>query len=129
MIYDFDIYCGKGNIDPELQGLQKCSAVVTKLTKHLQSQLWRTLYFDNCSTSLELFHYFIIVCAVGTIQANCLHGCPLSTNKDLEKQGRGEFDYHVNSNSGVIVAKQVDNRAVLVGQNCVGIEPVGEINS
>ena len=33
MIYDFDIYCGKGNIDPELQGLQKCSAVVTKLNK------------------------------------------------------------------------------------------------
>ena len=32
-------------------------------------------------------------CAVGTIRANRLHGCPLSTNKDLEKKGRGEFDY------------------------------------
>ena len=31
-------------------------------------------------------------CAVGTIRVNRLHGCPLSTNKDLEKQGRGQFD-------------------------------------
>ena len=57
MMYDFGIYCGKDNIDSELQDLQKCSAFVTKLTKHLHSQPWRKLYFDNWFTTLELFHY------------------------------------------------------------------------
>ena len=45
----------------------------------------------------------------------------------MEKQGRGEFDYHVDSNSGVTVTKWVDNKAVLVGSNYVGIEPAGGV--
>ena len=45
----------------------------------------------------------------------------------MEKQGRGEYDYGVDSNSGVIVTKWVDNKAILVGSNYVGIEPVGAI--
>ena len=122
-----DIYCGKDNIDPEFQGLQKCSAVMAKLEKHLHSQPWHKLYFNNWFTTLELFHYLIFYCAVGTIRANRLHGCPLSSNKDLEKRGRGEFDYRVDSNSGVTVTKWLDNKAVLVGSNYVGIAPVGAI--
>ena len=76
MMYDFDIFCGKDNIDPEFQGLQKCSAVVAKLTKHLHSQPWHKLYFDNWFTALELFHYLMSkkICAVGTFRANRLHG-------------------------------------------------------
>ena len=38
MMYYFNIYCEKINIDPEFQGLQECSAVVAKPTKHLHSQ-------------------------------------------------------------------------------------------
>ena len=45
------------------------------------------------------------VCAVGIIRANHLHDCPCSTNKDLEKQAKGEFDNQVDSNSGVTVTK------------------------
>ena len=59
MMYGFDIYCGNGNIDSELQGLQKCSAIVEKLSKHLHSQSWHKLCFDDWSTTLELFHYLI----------------------------------------------------------------------
>ena len=50
-----------------------------------------------------------------------------AANTDLEKQGRGEFDYSVDSDSGVILTKWVDNKAVLVGSNYVGIEPMGAI--
>ena len=53
--------------------------------------------------------------------ANCVHVCPLSNNNDLEKQGRGEFDYCVDCNSGVIVTKWVDNKSLLVGSNYVAI--------
>ena len=126
MMYDFDIYCGKDKIDPEFSRLQKCSAVVAKLTKHLHSQPWHKLYFNNWFTTLQLFQYLMSkkICAVRTIRANCLHGCSMSSNKDLEKKGRGEFDYRVDSNSGVIVTKWVDNKTVLVGSNYVGIDPV-----
>ena len=61
------------------------------------------------------------VCAVGIIRANHLHDCPCSTNKDLEKQAKGEFDNQVDSNSGVTVTKWVDNKAVLVGSNYVDL--------
>ena len=79
MMYDFEIYCGRDNTDPELQGLLKHSAVVAKLTKHLYSQPWHKLYFDNWFTTLEIFHYLMSkkICAVGMIQANRLHVCPL----------------------------------------------------
>ena len=53
--------------------------------------------------------------------ANCVHVCPLSNNNDLEKQGRGEFDYCVDCNSGVIATKWVDNKSLLVGSNYVAI--------
>ena len=59
MMCDFDIYCRKDNIDPELQGLQKCSAVVAKLTKYLDSQPGHKLYFDNWFRTFELFHYLM----------------------------------------------------------------------
>ena len=57
MICGFDIYCRKDNIDSEPQDLQKCSAAVAKLTKHLHRQPWLNLYFDSWLTTLELFHY------------------------------------------------------------------------
>ena len=45
----------------------------------------------------------------------------------MEKKGRGEFDYRVDSNTGVIVTKWVDNKTVLVGSNYVDIDPMGAI--
>ena len=67
------------------------------------------------------------VCAVGTIRPNQLADCPLTTNKDLECQGRGALDYRVGSNSGIIAAKWVNNKTVQVASNYVGIEPMGRI--
>ena len=48
--------------------------------------------------------------AVGTIRANHLLGFPLSTNKDLERVDRGSSDYCVDCNSGIVIAKWVDNK-------------------
>jgi len=46
----------------------------------------------------------------------------------LEKEGQGALDYRVDQNSGLIVAKWVDNKTVLVASNYVGVEPMGTIN-
>ena len=61
------------------------------------------------------------------IRANRLHNCPLTSNKDLEKQGRGSMDYRTDSNYGVIITMWVDNSTMELTSNFIGIEPLGEI--
>ena len=129
MIYEFYIYCGKDDAALEYKDLQKCSRVVDKLSKHIHNKGGHKLYFDNGLTTLPLLHFLKSnqVCAVGTIIANRLADCPLAANKDLERQGRGALDYKVDSNSGIIAAKWVDNKAVQVASNYIGVEPVGTL--
>ena len=65
--------------------------------------------------------------AAGTIRSNHLQGCPLQSNKDLEREGRGAMDYRVDANSGIMVVKWVDNCSVLLISNYVGMESLGAI--
>ena len=65
--------------------------------------------------------------AVGTVRANHLLGFPLSTNKDLKRIGWGSSDYRVDCDSGIVIAKWVDNKTVQVASNYVGIEPMRKI--
>ena len=109
--------------------MQKCSHVFAKLSKHIYNEGGHKLYFDNWFTTLPLLHFLKSkqVCAVDAIRANRLTDCPLASNKDLERQGRGALDYRVDSNSGIIAAKWVDNKTVQVASNYIGIEPMGTI--
>jgi len=45
----------------------------------------------------------------GTVRANRLKGCPLKTEKELKKDGRGSFDYCADANSNLVVVKWVDS--------------------
>ena len=46
-----------------------------------------------------------VILAVGTIKGNKIQGCPLVGNKEIEKGNRGDLDYRVDNNSGVIIVK------------------------
>lgn len=63
---------------------------------------------------------------VGTIRAIRLHNRPLTTNKDLEKQGFGSMDYQTDNNSEVIIKKLVDNSTMQLTSNFIGIWSLGE---
>ena len=106
-MYDFYLYAGKEKPDPESQGLQKCAQVVSKLCKDLPPNMGHKIFFDNWFTTLELLHYLKGrgLLAVGTIRSNQLHNCPLRSNKDLEKEGRGALDYRTDNNSGIVIVK------------------------
>ena len=84
------------------------------------------LLFDNWFSTLELMLYLKNkeIFAVGTIRLNRLSGCSVSSNKDLQKAGRGSSDYRTDKNSGIIVVKWVDNNVVQLISNFVGIEPM-----
>lgn len=101
MMYDFYLYRDKGRL--KYEDLQKCSLVAARLCKHLAEHKSQKRFFDNCFTTLALKMKGIR--AVGPIRANC-------SNKDLEKAGRSAFDDRSDSNSGLIVAKWVDNKIV-----------------
>lgn len=65
--------------------------------------------------------------AVGTIRVNHISNCPIRSNIDLEKADRGALDNRSDSNSGLIVAKWVDNKIDQLCSNYSGIEPMSTI--
>lgn len=127
-MYDFYVYAGKGEPDPE-SNLQKSAQVVSKLCKDLPSDMKHKIFFDNWFTTVELLHYLKSkgLLGVGTIRQNRIHNCPLKSTKDLEKEGRGAMDYRTDNNSGIVIARWVDNKTLQLCSNYVGIEPLGSV--
>ena len=87
------------------------------------------MYIDNWFTTLDLLIYLKksgIHCC-DTLRANRLQGCPLLSNKMLKQKGRVAIDHQSDLISGNIVAKWMDNNAVHVASNFVGVEPIGTV--
>ena len=61
------------------------------------------------------------------VRSNRLQGCPLLSNKDLQKPARGASDYRVNNSSGIIILKWLDNSVVQLTSNYGRIEPMYQI--
>ena len=115
IMYDFYIYAGKNETveeDVDFTDLQKSAQVVARLCQHLPHHTGHKLFFDNWFTTLDLLIYLknkgILAC--GTVQG-------------YEKAGRGATDFKSDVNSGVIVVKWMDNNAVHIASNYVGVEP------
>ncbi len=133
IIYDFYIYGGKTDADPmtdEFQKLQKSAQVVARLCQFLTNHANHKLIFDNWFSTINLFIYLkqLGILACGTMRANRLQGCKLKSNKDLKKSGRGSLDYMTDLNSGVIIAKWMDNNAVHLASNFIGVEPMQTVS-
>eukprot|EP00795_Rhopilema_esculentum_P003262 gene3262-1589_t len=106
-----------------------CAQVVARLCKDLPSNRNHRLLFDNWFTTLDLLIYLkkIGILACGTVRSNRLQGCPLQSNKEMKKAGRGSMDYKSDMNSGIVVTKWLDNNCVHIASNFVGIDPLGTI--
>ena len=131
-MYDFYIYCGKNESEKnveELKDLQKSAQVVGKLCLTLPCNANDKLFFDNWFSTLSLFDYINIkgFLCFGTIRPIHLGDCACISNPSLKKKGRGEFDYKLNTDTGLLVAKWFDNMIVHVASNCAEINPVGPV--
>ena len=49
-----------------------------------------------------------------TIRADRIKGCPLISEKDLKKQGRGSSCYMVDLNSGITALRWFDNKCIQI---------------
>ena len=131
MINDFYIYDGKASVgeDSTYTHLQKSAQVVAKLCQGLPTHAGFKVCFDNWFSTLDLMRYLQErgILAIGTIRANRIKRCPLTSNKELEKSGRGSSDHRVDLNSGIVIVKWVDNSTVTLVSNYVRIEPEGVI--
>ena len=86
------------------------------------------LCFDNYFASPPLLLYLKSqhISATCTLRSNRLEKCPLKSEKDLRKEGRGSLDYFT-SDEGILVAKWFDNKEVTVGSNKYGINPTLQV--
>lgn len=132
IVYDFLPYCGSGTFDEEsLNGTESNmglgAKVVISLSKSIQNPSESVVYFDNFFTSIQLLNYLKVnmdILSLGTLRKNRIQGCPLLSDKDLKKRGRGSYDHRKNEDS-VIVVKWIDNKAVCLASTAGGIRPTG----
>ena len=64
--------------------------------------------------------------AACTVRSNRMEKCPLKTEKELRKEGRGSMDFQ-QSEEGIIVVKWFDNKEVTIASNSYGVEPVTQV--
>ena len=93
------------------------------------SEVKHKLFTSYWFTTLDLLHHFRSkgIHAVGTTRLNHLQDCPIDTNKDLMKNGRGTIYYRCDGNSDIMTVKWVDNSVVNISSDFAGVEPVGEL--
>lgn len=134
-LINFDIYQGKSpNSNTHYEEkfgkcaapmLQMCDAFPSEI-KHLPTHL----YFDNLFTGLNLldelrkrgYH------GTGTIRENRIpKDCPISSNKQMKKAPRGTYVYQLDKNTGILVAKWMDNSVVAASSTAYGIQPVMQV--
>ena len=111
IIYDFFLYGGKNST-----GGNSCSAdaIVLKLSEGIPRNQGFRLFFDNWFSTLDLMVQLksIGILSTATFRTNRLKGCPIASDKELKKEGRGSYDYRSDVNSGVHVIKWHDHKCV-----------------
>ena len=88
MIYDFFIYAGARSAGTESCGAQD---IVLRLVEGVPKNKNFRIFFDNWFSTFSLLCELRNRCilATGTFHSNRIGGCPLMSEKDLKKEGRG----------------------------------------
>uniref|UniRef100_A0AAY5K7E5 PiggyBac transposable element-derived protein domain-containing protein n=1 Tax=Esox lucius TaxID=8010 RepID=A0AAY5K7E5_ESOLU len=124
LVYDFEVYTGKGTVTNE-RGLGVAGEVVLRLVSEVPKGLNYKCFFDNWFTSPELIVELkkMGILTVATINRNRLRGCTLKSDKELSKAGRGAYEVKYEKTSGMSIVKWYDNK-LLLASSFIGPEPV-----
>ncbi|KAE8743268.1 hypothetical protein FOCC_FOCC011148 [Frankliniella occidentalis] len=133
LMYDFIPYYGANTFESEHLTREEIAIgaggqAVISLCKSIKHPSSTTVTFDNYYTGLPLLKYLkedMNIVSLGTIKANRTGKCPLMSDDELEKQGRGSYDYR--KKEDVFVVKWADNKCVCLASTKVGLNPMGTI--
>ena len=77
--------------------------VILRLTKNVEPSKHK-VFFDNLFSTPELMEYLKKrgVYAVATLRADRSRGCPIPTEPELKKQGRGHIEQFGDTRSGLV---------------------------
>lgn len=133
-VYNFEIDGEKGKAGPPVgcsapRSVGESGFVVLRLSKHLEENKHK-LFFDNYFCSPELIDYLLMkkIWAIGTLNMKRSRKCPVTSEKDLKKEGRGATVEVVAKNKPIVVTAWNDNKRVTIISNFIGKEPLGECN-
>jgi hypothetical protein len=116
IIYNSIVYQGSITpVDSELrEKFGSTGAIVLYLANRIPSGHGYKVFFDNYFTSIPLLSDLLEkrIFAAGTVRRNRLSNCPLKSDAQLKKDGRGSCDNCVTKDGKIAVVKWFDNRAV-----------------
>lgn len=136
MVYDFFAYDGSNTFhnvkftDWEEDYLGVGGKTVVRLCNTIANPALCTVYFDNWFTSLELLYYLRHergILSLGTIRKDRLRNCPLSSDKNLKKKGRGTHEVVCDNTKRLAVTKWVDNQCIHIASSFCAQDPVTTI--
>ncbi len=81
-------------------------------------------FFDNWFTTLELCIELkdLGILSTATIRSHRLAGCPLKSESELKKDGRGSVSYQTDLNSGIAATRWFDNKCFQLVSTHIGVE-------
>ena len=103
--------------------------VVLRLSNDLEDGQHK-LFFGNLFSSPELLEFLKTKRqqSVATLTANLSRGCPIPTEKDFKKEGRGVMSQFFDERLGLIISAWYNNRRVLTILNCLEKDPLSDAN-
>ncbi|KAH9361162.1 hypothetical protein HPB48_003024 [Haemaphysalis longicornis] len=125
-LYQFDVYQGQAKQHYKF-GLG--GDVTLKMCQALPLHKGNKVASDNYFTSLDLAAE-LSKRGLGfkrNAQEHRLKKCGIRSDSELKKDGRGAFDYAVDTVRNIAVVRWHDNRAVTIVSNYVCAEPVGNV--
>ena len=107
-IFNFEVHTGTIDICPGQPDLQASGNIVTQFLQYIPRHQWFKLFIDNWCTGVPLATTLMKqgIGMVGTVRANRLRDCQLSSYKSLHRKGRGSAEIKI------CVCNNVELRAI-----------------
>ncbi|XP_049943210.1 piggyBac transposable element-derived protein 2-like [Schistocerca serialis cubense] len=123
-MYDFEIYVGKNTCSD--RGLGLSGDIVLALTETLPEKqhfkVFADSWFSSIPLAIGLKERGIEFC--GTIRADRMAKCPLKTEAELKKSGRGSCDWRVETTNNVALVCWFDRKRINFVSTYASVEPM-----
>lgn len=131
IVYNWELYSGAVDHDPDLPDVGISGNVVLRLAKIVPRNDYHKIYFDNWFNGLQLQIELqkIGILSLGTVRPNRLEGCSFTDDKEMRKKGRGYVEERKAVVEGVelLAIKWYDNKPVTLLSSFVGAYPTTQV--